>query len=420
MIPFLFLTFLIPISAASQTGMITARTSHAVIRDGQGGYGFSMTEKDYEVMGKRLSKYPDFAGIRKKPEKLSAGARYGFNFVVQSRNTSWILDGDKRSGYTLYLDLNADGDLTNDKPIRIRAEGGRFVHVVQKDLAAVIAGRKRQYPFIARVEITEEVPNGKTELEPVLRIQDATTRQGVLDVAGRKIGFSVSGASGLYDHETNNLYFDLDSDGKFDTETRYSLEAYKVGEKYVNISDKSYEYSVDSFGDSITLKPLAEKKPDRVDLRVGNLAPDFTYKDIDGKPRKLSDLRGKIVLVDVWALWCAPCVAEAPKLAAAYKRLQAKGFEIVSFDKDDEVESLKKFIAKYEMNWTHSQTNEEFIRLYRIDRYPTYFLLDTSGKIVSNTLRPGEEMYKEVENMLARRTENQEQFSRIAQPANPK
>ncbi len=52
------------------------------------------------------------------------------------------------------------------------------------------------------------------------------------------------------------------------------------------------------------------------------------------------------------------------------------------------------------MNWTHSQADEAFLKLYRVDRYPTYFLLDKEGKIVSNTMRPGEDMYKKIEQLL--------------------
>lgn len=52
------------------------------------------------------------------------------------------------------------------------------------------------------------------------------------------------------------------------------------------------------------------------------------------------------------------------------------------------------------MNWTHLQADDRLLQLFRVDRYPTYFLLDKEGKIISNTMRPGEEMYKKVEEML--------------------
>lgn len=81
--------------------------------------------------------------------------------------------------------------------------------------------------------------------------------------------------------------------------------------------------------------------------------------------------------------------------------MKEKGFEIVSLDTGDTVENLRKFIAEKQMNWTHSQIDNALLQLYRVDRHPTYFLLDKEGKIISNTLRAGEEMYKKIEEMLA-------------------
>jgi thiol-disulfide isomerase/thioredoxin len=139
--------------------------------------------------------------------------------------------------------------------------------------------------------------------------------------------------------------------------------------------------------------------PARADLRIGSTAPDFSFKDLDGKARRLSDFRGKIVLIDVWGSWCAPCRREAPKLSAVYKNLKGKNFEIVSLNKNDDVKTIREFIGEHQMNWIHTQVEEDFLTLYRVNGYPTYFLLDKDGKIISNTLRAGEEMYKKIEEL---------------------
>jgi peroxiredoxin len=251
------------------------------------------------------------------------------------------------------------------------------------------------------LEITEvALPNG-TGKTLALKADSTTTRRGVLNVDNHRIAFNLAGRDGFYNSDYDYLYFDLNGDGKFDTGTRYSPESYKVPEKHINIGDTTYEFTVDRYGNSLTLKPLAEKLPARAELSIGNQAPEFSFKDIDGKQHRLSDFRGKTVLLDFWGVWCAPCIVEAPNLAAVYKRLKGKGFEVIGLDTRDTPEVLRKFITEKQMNWTHLQADDALLQLYRVDRYPTYFLLDKEGKIISNTTRAGKEMYKKVEEMLS-------------------
>ena len=380
--------------------LITAKTETPVLLEEEGGLSFGMKEKEFWELSKRLSKHASFVGIKRKPIKLTAAALFGFNLVIKGKNISWILDGNETRGYMLYADFNADGDLSNDEPLKFKKVDGKYSFELHRTLTEIFNNQKRKYSYDLRLEISERMLPEKNEKQTVLKVQSSTVRRGKLNINNRQIAFALYGSSGLYDIETNNLYFDLDGDGKLGTETRYSPEAYKVKDKYVNIDETSYEFTIERYGDSLSLKPLAERLPDRADLREGNFAPDFGFKDLNGNSHRLSDFRGKVVLLDVWGLWCAPCIAEAPKLAAAYKKLKDKKFEIISLDVGDTVENLQKFIAENQMNWTHSQAEENFLQLYRIDRYPTYFLLDEEGKIISNTLRPGEEFYKKLEELL--------------------
>ena len=396
----LTLAFFVPtIYAQTKNQNIVAQTEAPVLLD-KPGNSYVMTEAEYKAFIERFSNNPNFIQIKRKPKNTSANARFGINLVVNRKNIGWILEGDEEKGFTLHADWNADGDLTNDAPVKFRKTNDAFSGSYKTMLTETIGDRIRKYTYSVKLEVAKIIPPGKTNAELVLKSSDSTLRSGKLNLNNNQIAFGLTGWGGLYDDDNNKLYFDLSGDGKFDTETLYSAEVYKVSEKYVNIGDKTYQFSVDRYGDNLTLKPLSEKMPDRADLSPGNAAPDLSFKDLDGNSHRLSDLRGRIVLLDFWGLWCAPCVAEAPNLAAAYKRLKEKGFEVVSFDKGDTIENLRKFTAQKQMNWTHSQTDEAILRLYRIDRFPTYFLLDKDGKIISNSMRPGEEMYKKVEEIL--------------------
>ena len=387
-------------ASAQSGGVITARTE-APTRVVAGGGFVGLSEEKFLEYNQRLSgSNPNFVGLKRKPAKLTTAALFGFNLVIGQKNLSWILDRDARNDYVLYADLNGDGDLSNDKPIVFKTDG-KATAEFHKILTETVDNRQRKYPYDVWLEIEERVSPDQAEKEIVLKIQDGTARRGILNLSNRQVAFVLNGASGIYDFYASQLYFDLDGDGKFDSEDPFSPEVFRVDEKYINIGETSYEFTVDRYGRSLTLKPLGRKLPPRTDLRVGNPAPDFSFTDLDGNLRRLTDFRGKIVLIDVWALWCAPCVREAPQLSAVYQKLKGKNFEIISLNKNDPPENVRKFIAENRMNWTHTMTDESFLKLYRVDRYPTYFLIGKDGKIISNTLRAGEEMYQKVEELTA-------------------
>jgi len=137
---------------------------------------------------------------------------------------------------------------------------------------------------------------------------------------------------------------------------------------------------------------------------VGSTAPDFTQMDQNDKPVKLSDFKGKYVLVDFWASWCGPCRGENPNVVKAYNQYKDKGFAILGVSLDENREKWLEAIAKDQLTWSHVSDlkgwKNEVAAVYQIRSIPSNVLINPEGVIVAKNLR-GEELIKELERIFA-------------------
>lgn len=135
---------------------------------------------------------------------------------------------------------------------------------------------------------------------------------------------------------------------------------------------------------------------------VGKPSINFEFKSTKGEQKKLSDFKGKVVLLDFWGTWCGPCVGEIPNLVKVYEKYKEKGFEIISISSDlmmqtKTEEEFKSFTQEKNMSWTHvlDDKNKTIHTLYNIAHWPTLYLIDQNGTIIKNeTVLRGAELEK--------------------------
>lgn len=165
------------------------------------------------------------------------------------------------------------------------------------------------------------------------------------------------------------------------------IEHPKFGSKsYAKQAKKILELEISERKGKLTSPPGTSSRPENV--LIGKPAPDFKVKDLKGKELSLEKYKGKVILLDFWATWCGPCIAELPNVKRVYEKHKDQKFEIIGISLDSSKTKLDAFIKKEGLNWIHYwDHNQTISQQYKVSGIPSMFLIDGKGVVRKAKLR---------------------------------
>ncbi len=340
------------------------------------GVGMGLTF-DKEAVDKALAKTPVML-----PEPLPPGAKVGFNYP-----DDFFVLLERREGsdaVLLTVDANMNRDLRDDAkvevPRREKAKDGVIILVKRVYPGPPPAEAQLPYRFVYRPE-----KNDQGETEDYFFLSPAYQRTGMFSFQGRKYAVELNDFNGLGKFDKSNLSRGTvlsvyPMDGRKGPGKQFrGYELIPLGNEFYEVRDGALDGSWIEFARN-TL-PHAS---------LGRPVPDFELTDTAGKPFRLSDYRGRNLLLDFWPSWCAPCIGEFSNIKKTVEKYADKALAVVGINLDSEkrLDLARKVIADKELPWRQVLEGKGyFLPIYQIlgrlpelpMSFPLYVILDPEG-----------------------------------------
>ena len=295
-----------------------------------------------------------------------------------------LVEGER--GPFLFVDTNLDNRLSEAERMPLTlSEGHSETKAVSFDVR--LTGPAVSLPV--QGQVFAETKDGATVREflftPNFRVE------GLAEIAGKPtlVSLPFKLPARVIELRNGHMGIDTDGDGKI-ASGRLSPEmvssdnetvVLRAGDRYV-----SFE-SADLATRTVTLRERSKSDYTLIEAVVGSPMQDFGFTDFDGKDGRLSDFRGKFLLIDFWGSWCKPCVTDVPAMKAAHERLRDHGFEILGLDFENgkDADSVRPFLKEKAIDWRNAtpESVKELIETrFRVSGFPTLVLLDPNGIVL--------------------------------------
>jgi len=339
-------------------------------------------------------KYPDDFFV----QDTAVAFNYFTGWVrAKIKNTTMFLLGNYSSNRpVMYVDYNHNLDFSDDgQPIVFDQDSSAVVYLRNSENTSSFFPIKFFYPKL-KAESKSKVESMFSNSAP--DIEGATILGIDYWLGDMRMNYKIANTwingkmimIGLHDYDCNGLYNDKEED-------RILIGDHKAGEVSERLSEGAtvltdtaqieiagLVYDIEEVNPSGQFIRLVKSKRDFIQpLNIGNDVSNLEINLLSGETKAIKELqeKGKYILLDFWGDWCKGCIEGLPKLKGL-EETNNKSLQIIGLNFGDEKDKIEKHISKHNINWTMGYADIDLMDKLRIDGFPTYMLLDTSGRIL--------------------------------------